>query len=534
MGKSHDGSSGPAADPPAEPDALSVGTEQPAGSVQPYGGRFKLAGRGLRQHAARGLIINSAFQVGLVGLSLVRNIAVAAFLTAAEFGLCAIVITTLMTLVWLRQVGIGDKYLQQEEPDQVHAFQKAFTLELAYSLIFYALVVVILPAYTLIYDRGEILLPTLVLSISLLASALQTPIWIAWRQMRFVRQRLLESVEPMVSTVLVIGLAAAGAGYWSLVIGILAGSIAGAITALVTNPYPLRLRYDRGTMREYVSFSWPLLASSASALVAVQGTVIVGNYTVGLAGIGAIGLAGQIARFADQVDGIISRTIYPAICAVKDRLDLLHETFVKSNRLAVMWGLPVGVGIALFAPGLVDLLGTTWEPAEPLIQAFGLIFGIRQIGFNWMLFFSARGDTRPVAIEGLAVVIVFAAVTVPLLFALGLDGYVIGAAATVAAQLAVRAGYLSRLFDGFSFLAHLGRALAPTAAVAVLIAVERALTGADGTGSGAILELGAYIMLSLLATIALERRLLVEMIGYLRSGPRGGPAGERPAPSVAA
>jgi O-antigen/teichoic acid export membrane protein len=522
----------PADEPPAEPDTLAVGTVGPSGP--PYGGRFALAGRSLRELAARGVIVNSAFQVGVVGLALVRNVAVAAFLTATEFGLWGLVITTLMTLVWLRQVGIGDKYLQQDEPDQVLAFQKAFTLELAYSLCFYALVVVILPAYVLIYDRSEILAPSLVLSVALLASAMQTPIWIAWRQMRFVRQRVLESVEPVVSTMVVIGLAVAGAGYWSLVIGIVAGSLAGGVTALATSPYPIRLRYDRGTMREYVGFSWPLLASSASALVAVQGTVIIGNYTVGLAGIGAIGLAGQIARFADQVDGIISRTIYPAICAVKDRLDLLHETFVKSNRLAVMWGMPVGVGIALFAPGLVDLLGTTWEPAEPLIQAFGLIFGLRQIGFNWMLFFSARGETRPVAVEGVAVLGVFAAVTAPLLFVLGLDGFVVGSAATVAAQLLVRAHYLSRLFENFSFLFHLARAMAPTAIAASVILAERALVGGDGAGTGAIPELVGYVALTAVATLAFERRLLSEMLGYLRADRRPAPAGDRSAPTVAA
>ena len=41
--------------------------------------------------------------------------------------------------------------------------------------------------------------------------------------------------------------------------------------------------------------------------------------------------------------------MYPAICAVQDRLELLRESFVKSNRLALMWAMPFGVGIALFA-----------------------------------------------------------------------------------------------------------------------------------------------------------------------------------------
>ncbi|MGI8461307.1 MAG: oligosaccharide flippase family protein [Solirubrobacterales bacterium] len=513
-------------EPTPEPSAFPAGVDDPATPPDPYADRFALGGRSLRQHAARGALINSGFQVGIVGLGLIRNVAVAAFLTAAEFGFWALLISTLMTLAWLRQVGIGDKYIQQDDPDQVAAFQKAFTLELAYTSCFFVFVVAALPVYALIFDRSDIILPGLVLALSFLGLALQTPVWIAWRQMRFVRQRLLESIDPLVSTVAVITLAIAGAGYWALVLGLVAGSFAGAVAAVTTCPYPLRLRYDRGTLREYISFSWPLFAASASALVVVQGTVIVGNYTVGLAGIGAIGLASQVARFADQVDGIISRTIYPAICAVKDRIDLLRESFIKSNRLALIWGLPVGVGLTLFAPDLVDhVLGVTWQPAVPLLQGFGLIFAFRQAGFNWMLFFNARGVTRPAAVEGVLIVAVFAAVTVPMLFVVGLDGYLVGAAATVAVQLAVRAWYLGRLFEGFSFLAHLGRAFAPTAIAAAILIPLRVPFEGDVPLGEMFAEIALYVVVALVATAVIERRLLGEAIGYLRSSSAGSAEG---------
>ena len=275
-------------------------------------------------------------------------------------------------------------------------------------------------------------------------------------------------------------------------------------------------------MREYFDFSWPLFISSAAGLIAVQGTVIIGNRAVGLVGIGAIGLAGQVAKFGDQVDGIIGRTIYPAVCAVKDRIELLHETFVKSNRLALMWGMPFGIGLALFAPDLVTyVLGDTWEPAELLLQAFGLIFAFRQVGFNWMLFFSARGNTRPVAVEGIAIIVVFALVTAPLLIAFGLTGYAIGAGATVAAQLAVRGVYLARLFEGFSFLTHLARAVAPTVvATAAVFAVRIAYEGERSAGLAAA-ELALYVIVTVISTFVFERPLLREIAGYLRAGTKG-------------
>ena len=99
----------------------------------------------------------------------------------------------------------------------------------------------------------------------------------------------------------------------------------------------------------------------------VQTAVIVGNFTVGLAGVGALGLAASFSMFVDRVDQVIRMTIYPAVCAVKEQTEVLFETFVKSNRLALMWGMPFGVGLALFGPDLVEfVLGSQWErEAEP-------------------------------------------------------------------------------------------------------------------------------------------------------------------------
>src|SRR3954453_16094705 len=73
-----------------------------------------LGGRNLRQQAARGTLINSGFQVGLAGLSLLRRLVVAAYLTRAEFGVWSIVLTTVITVSWLKQLGVADKYVQQD------------------------------------------------------------------------------------------------------------------------------------------------------------------------------------------------------------------------------------------------------------------------------------------------------------------------------------------------------------------------------------------------------------------------------------
>src|SRR4051794_475684 len=484
--------------------------------------RFAAVGdRGLRSHTAHGAIITSAFNIGYAALGLVQRVAVAAYLTASEFGFWGLVVTTLVTISWLKQVGVSDKYVQQDDEDQETAFQKAFTLELFYTLMFYGVVAVAVPLFALLYGRPDIILPAFVLSIALLGTALQSPIWVAYRQMRYLRQRVLEGINPVVTAVVTIGLVVSGYGYWGLIIGAVVGTFASAIAAVVTCPYPIRLRFDRSTTREYFNFSWPLFLSNASSLVVVQGAILIGNYAVGLAGLGALALAASFSGFIDRVDGIVRITIYPAVCAVKDRIDVLYEAFVKSNRLALMWAVPFGVGLALFAPDLIDfVLGQRWEVATGLLQAFGLILATRQIAFNWVVFMSAIGNTRPLAINGALQIAVFAVVTMPLMLTLGLTGYAIGMAATTVLELALRGWFLSRLFEGFNIMSHVARAIAPIVVpVALVLGLRWLETGSRSAGT-ALGELALYLVATVASTLVFERRFIGELVGYLRGAVR--------------
>jgi O-antigen/teichoic acid export membrane protein len=481
-----------------------------------------LGGRSLRDATARGTIVNGAFTVGLSTLGLVRGFLVAAFLTAADYGIWGIIVVAFGTLMWLKQVGVNDKYIQQEEGDQEAAFQRAFTLELLVNALFLLLVLAAIPVVVLAYGRPEVIAPTLVLLLILPAVVLQTPMWVFYRRMDFVRQRSLQAVEPVVAFAVTVGCAIAGTGYWAFVLGGVAGAWTGALVALLASPYRVRLRYDRGTLREYVGFSGPLFFAGLSGTITAQVAVFTANHAVGLAGVGAIALANVISDFAHRVDGIVTQTIYPAICAVQDRTELLFETFVKSNRLTLMWAVPFGAAVALFARDIVSYgIGEKWRPAVGIIEVLGVCAAVNHIGFNWDAFFRARSQTRPIAVASAIGMAVFLAVAIPLLIADGLHGYAIGLLAVSAVALVLRGLYLARLFDGFDMARHAGRAIAPTLPAAAVVLTGRWLV--DGRSlSRALVELAAYALVTVVATFAFERDLLREVSGYLR---RAAPAG---------
>lgn len=473
--------------------------------------------KSLRRRAAEGTIVNSVFQVGLAGVGLLQRLVVAAFLTTTEFGLWGIVLTVVLTLWWLKQIGIADKYIQQSEPDQEAAFQKAFTLELAVSLVFFALVAVLMPVFAAAYGHSELIVPGIVLAASVPITAFETPIWISYRRLQYVRQRLLSAVNPISAFVVTVILAVAGAGYWSLVLGVVAGSIAGATVAVITSPYKVRLRYERATIREYASFSWPLVGFAVSNLIIVQGTLLIANQTVGLAGVGAIALAASIVVFTDRVDAVISQTIYPIACRVADRRELLHEAFVKSNRLVLLWAVPFGVGLALFAGDLINyVFGDKWREAEEVLVGVGLIAAVSQIAFNWSVFLRAVDETKPMFYASVIGLLSFFVFSVPALLMMDLTGYVVGFGAITVVQIFVRGYFLRRLFHGFEITTHMLRAFAPTLVPVAAVFLVRLLSPDDDGLPQAIGEFVLYLALVVGCTLLFERRLVGEMIGYLR------------------
>jgi PST family polysaccharide transporter len=481
-------------------------------------GRFTLrAGTTLRQHAARGTVVNAIFNSTITILGFLKGFVLAAFLAPSDYGVWGILLISLGTLAWLKQVGISDKYIQQDEADQERAFQKAFTMELVVNGLLLVLLLIAVPVMALVYGRPELLAPGFALCALVPAGQLQVPFWVMYRRLEFRRQRLLQAIDPLIAFAASVALAIAGAGYWSFILGALAGAWAGAIVALRNSPYPLRLRYDPGTLRSYAGFSAPLFIASIGGIVVAQGSIFFGEHAAGLVAAGAITLAAQIFQLAQRVDDVVTSTLYPVICSVRDRRDVLFETFEKSNRLALMWAMPFGLGLALFADDLVSfVIGNEWRPAVHVLQATGLAAAISQLGFNWTSYCRALDDTRPIAVNAAAVVVGFIAVNVPLLYWLKLDGYAIGVLVMVTINLITRSIYLARLFAGFGMARHAARAVAPAVpGVAVVLLMRAAESGHHRTAGLAALEVVVYGLVTVASTWLFERDLIREAVGYL-------------------
>ncbi|MGI8428936.1 MAG: hypothetical protein ACR2OB_06440 [Solirubrobacteraceae bacterium] len=136
-------------------------------------------------------------------------------------------------------------------------------------------------------------------------------------------------------------------------------------------------------------------------------------------------------------------------------------------------------------------------------------------------------QTRPIAVVSTLTTLAFVAIALPLLALDGLRGFGEGMAGAALVGLVGRVVYLARLFPAFAIARHAGRSLLPTipAAIAVL-----ALRGIDGHRPFplALAELAAFVAVTVVGTLLIERELLRELLGYLLPLPR---VIEPPAPS---
>jgi O-antigen/teichoic acid export membrane protein len=481
----------------------------------------------LRARTARGTIVNAAYTFGTSGIYVVQGIVLAALLSTRVYGLWGLLMAAYMTLLTLGSVGIDDKYIQQDDADQRRAFEIAFTLQMVVGAIFVLVLLVGMPLFGLIYGNTEIVAPGMALSLSMPALALQMTVWVHYRRMDFVRQRKLQLIDPVVTFVVTVALALAGLEIWALVVGAMAGSWSASAAMVAACPYRLRLRWDRVAFADYLRFSWPLFLGALSTVALIQAPVIVSSRVLGVTAVAGIALATMIWQFTQKVDQFVTQSLYPAICAVKDRRDLLFEAFWKSNRLALLWAAPLGAAVALFAGDFVHfVIGEKWRFAVPLIAFFGVSAALDQIAFNWTAFFRALGDTRPIAVGNAVALAAVLAIAVPLLATDGVSAFGAGMAIATAVAVGVRLAYLRRLFPGLPLARHIARGVGPTLPAVAAVLALRELGPGERDAAWVALEAFVFVVLSLGATVASERALLRESLGYLR---RGAPLAATPA-----
>jgi O-antigen/teichoic acid export membrane protein len=476
---------------------------------------ISLGSRTLREHATRGVLISGIWMAAMGLVQTARNFVLPGVVGPEEYGIWGALLAFGALLAAFRTTGTNEVFVGQDEEDQELAFQRVFAIEVSVNGALTVLTIASAPLLALMYGDDRLLLLGMASALAWPAQTLQAPLWVLARRMDFGRLRVIQAIDPVLGTVVAVGLAVAGFGAWSIVLGILAGAWATAIVAVLLCPFRLRPRFDRVALRRYGRISVSLWIAAVSGAVVGLGLMVLAQRSIDGRAVAAVTLASNITFFAARLDQAVSTVLYPAIAAAQDRPDVLRETFGKANRVGLAWAVPVAAGIVIFAPQLIPAVyGDEWRSAVGVVQWFAVAVAVAHLGTNWWQYELVAGDSRPLAVNGIGALVLFVVLQVPPILIWGLDGLAVSMLAQALGQLAIRTVYVRRRFGSWSPLRLTVRSLVPVlpaTAVGVLLTTLSVPLG---------IELVVFVLLLVAATALFERALVREIGGYLRGAVR--------------
>ncbi|MGO8927550.1 MAG: lipopolysaccharide biosynthesis protein [Limisphaerales bacterium] len=214
------------------------------------------------------------------------------------------------------------------------------------------------------------------------------------RGMRFMALAAIDMGAYALSTVVAVGMAAAGHGYWALVaLNILppAASLVGVCSA--TRWTPGKPRRGAG-VRSMLWFGGTVTLNSVIAYLAFNlDKVFVGRF-FGPEALGVYGRAYQLINLPTaNLTTTIGLVAFPALSRVQHEPSSLRSYFLKGYGTFLCLVLPITVACALFSEDIIRVfLGAKWQGAAPIFRLLApttLAFAVIN-PFGWLMLATGR------------------------------------------------------------------------------------------------------------------------------------------------
>ncbi len=478
---------------------------------------------GLRVRTAWGILWKNISNGCQSILDFIATAMLARLLVPEDFGVVTMSMIFVTLAFTINELGLGAALIQRKDPTSGHldsTFWSA-TLMGACLLVIFVLLAPMLASFFRT-PALEAVLP--ILSLNFIVGSLGiVHRTLLEREMRFQHLAWCDVGAAIGFGVSSVGLALAGAGVWSIVVGkVLQRAIATCLYWISYSWWP-GFRLSRQHFRELMGFGANVMGENMLAYLYTNvDYALVGRF-LGSTALGLYGMAYRIVTMPLQKISIAVMTaVYPAFCRVQDdphRMVRGYLTTLKHLSLIVM---PLLVGLMALAPELVTgIFGDHWEPAVLPLQIMVAAGLAKSIGAPVNSVFKAFG--RPdvalkVTLAALALTVVGVAAGIPY----GIAGVAVGISLSSVTAFLVAQFTLCRLL--VFPMEHIARALLPStwlsAAMLALLLAYRYIGGLYLGVSGLSLAATSIILGGTFYYCALrvwESGLYSELMGLLRS-----------------
>ncbi|MER7798022.1 oligosaccharide flippase family protein [Microbacterium sp. NPDC096154] len=476
---------------------------------------------GLAARAARGAAWSSVSSLVLRLGGVVVGIVLARILAPEQFGVFAIAITVQGVLMTLADLGLSADIIRSPHPERIAPTVATLGLVSGAALAV-ATAATSAPTAALLGspEAGPVIA---VLSVTLLLAG-ATVVPYGMLQRRFQQRELfvVAVCDLIVSTVVTLGLVAAGFGALALAIGRVAAQATGSVLLFAFARVRPRFGLDHSQLRAVLAFGVPIAAANLLSWALLNADNVVLARTVGVVGLGYYVLAFNVSNWPMSALSQVVRSIaLPYFSRTGEPGTGEARSGQAGGALAALTGvawaaaLPAGALLAVLSAALVEVVyGEKWLPAAPVLAALGVYGALRVVFDLFASYLYAEGRSAPVLWIQVASLI---ALVAGMLVATPLFGIVGAAWVHVAVALAlILPGYLLAVRRAGARLRPLLRAcLRPTIAVLPAAAVGWGLDALLASPLAALLAGGAGAAATYLLVVG---PWLLARVRSLRSG----------------
>ena len=317
------------------------------------------------------------YPIGFLG-----EVWLARLLEPQDFGVYAMAGFVTVTLATVLEVGLGGALIQRPQPPGRDEFQTFFSLQLL-------VISVLVLGLFLLAPR---LLGWMNLDSSvrwILLGLLPCP-WISGlgamscvrldRSLRYGVFAKMDVLRVLSYVGIAVPLAILGWGVWSLVVGIVAGTLVRTAVAFQAAPWPVGFRLRFSGMGQTLRFGFLFQASTLTSLFRDHIPVLLAGPRFGPQSVGYLNWAKNMTFYSSQAfTQAVSRVTFPSISRVQQDPQAVRQIAQNTLKYVNLLTFPSILIFAALIPEFVQVVFTSkWAPAIPAFY----FYSIRMLGSN--------------------------------------------------------------------------------------------------------------------------------------------------------
>lgn len=353
--------------------------------------------------AVVGQVVGTVLQIG-------TTIVLARILSPADYGLQAMVVTLTAFFSLFKDAGLSTAAVQRETLTH-EQMSTLFWINLAVGSLLTIVIAAMGPVLAAFYRDRRLTWVTVASSSVFFFSSLSVSHSVLLdRAMRFTTSVKIGILSGTVGTVIAIGMAELGCGYWSLICQTISLPIITTAAVWIVVPWiPGRPRWTP-EIRSMLRFGGTVSLNSVVVYIAYNTEKILLGRFWGAAPLGLYTRAYQLANLpVQQLINAIGVVAFPGLSRLQGDAGRLRRSFLKANSFLLSLAIPVVVACGLFSnEAVLIVLGPKWIGAALVLRLLSptvLVFALVN-PFSWFLRATGRvGRSLKIALLIVPVVI---------------------------------------------------------------------------------------------------------------------------------